>query len=326
MPTDKPTCILCQTPLGPWLPGVPDRRSVERFDLLRCADCGLGVIDPIPVERGRPAGPDVGGERRRLTARYRGWRRLRLVRRHVAGVGRLLDVGCGEGDFVASAVGAGWRAAGVERGVSRAAAARAGLALHASLDELRGLGTFDVVTLWHSYERMTDPLGELDRIVELLSDGGTLFLVVPDAGGIQARLFGRRWFHLDVPRHVFHYDPSVLARVLASRGLVVVGVDRPEVEEDLLGWLQSAQNVLLPTPNLLFDCLRGEPVVRRGELAAALLLAVLLLPLAVLATAGSVVVRRGAIVGVVARKPAFARLAPLARVPARVGLGAVSAS
>src|SRR5512143_3622777 len=103
MSTVKPTCVVCANPLEPWLDAARDPQSGERFDVLRCPGCGLGVIDPIPADLARFYGAAYYGKRHGFTARYRCWRRMRLLRRHVAGVGRLLDVGCGEGDFIAAA-------------------------------------------------------------------------------------------------------------------------------------------------------------------------------------------------------------------------------
>lgn len=316
MSNANPTCVVCAAALAPWLTAARDPQSGERFDVLRCPTCGLGVIAPIPADLSPFYGAEYYGKRHGFTARYRCWRRMRLLRRHVTQTGRLLDVGCGDGDFLATASRAGWRAFGIERGERVKDAEHRGLQVRGSVDELRGLGTFDVVTLWHSFEHMTDPTQELDRTLELLADGGTLIVVVPDFGGIQARLFGTSWFHLDVPRHVFHFSQAALIRLVESRGLVVVGVDHHEIEYDLFGWLQSTLNALLPTPNLFFNWLTQKPLPHRGlELVAGVALAVLLFPLALLASFVGIVAGRGATINLVARKPAFVRHRPLAAAP-----------
>ena len=317
---DQPVCAVCAVALEPYLPHAADPQTGERFDVLRCPRCGSGVITPIPDDFGPFYGADYYGKRHGFTVRYRGWRRMRLLRRHVAKPGRLLDVGCGDGDFLVTAARAGWRAAGVERGERAEEVARQELVVRGSLDELRGLGEFDVITLWHSFEHMTDPAAELDKIVELLADGGTLIMIVPDFGGFQARIFGRAWYHLDVPRHVHHFTQPALRELVESRGLVVVGMDHHEIEYDLFGWLQSTLNALLPTPNLFFNWLTRKPLPHRGwDLYTGIVLAVLLMPFAVVATALGIVARRGATINLVARKPAFARRPDVARaVPAGV--------
>lgn len=316
MSNGTPTCVVCAAPLEVRLPDARDPQTGEAFAVLACVACGLGVIDPVPEDLSRFYGAEYYGERHGFTARYRTWRRMRLLRRHVRGTGRLLDVGCGDGDFVAAATRAGWRACGIERGERAADHAHGDLDIRSSIDELRGLGSFDVITLWHSFEHMTEPARELDRLLELLADGGTLILVVPDFGGLQSRTFGASWFHLDVPRHVFHFSQRALVELIERRGLVVVGMDHHEIEYDLFGWLQSTLNALLPTPNLFFNWLTRKPLPRRGaELYAGVALAVLLMPLAVLASALGIVARRGATINVVARAPAFVRRLPAVREP-----------
>lgn len=318
---ETPICAVCAVPMAPYLPAARDPQTLERFDVLRCPRCGSGVIAPIPDDLGRFYGEEYYGKRHGFTVRYRCWRRMRLLRRHVAKPGRLLDVGCGDGDFLVAASRAGWRAAGVERGERADEVTRQELVVRGSLDELRGLGTFDVITLWHSFEHMTDPVAEMDKIVELLADGGTLFMIVPDFGGMQARTFGGSWYHLDVPRHVHHFTQAALRELVESRGLVVVGMDHHEIEYDLFGWLQSTLNALLPTPNLFFNWLTRKPLPHRGwDLWTGIALATLLMPFAVVATALGIVTRRGATINLVARKAAFARRADVAsrRVPAGV--------
>jgi SAM-dependent methyltransferase len=313
---DHPSCAVCAVALEPYLPAARDPQTGAPFDVLRCPRCGSGVIAPIPDDFGPFYGAEYYGKRHGFTVQYRCWRRMRLVRRHVAKPGRLLDVGCGDGDFLVAAAQAGWRTVGVERGERADDVSRDGLVVRSSLDELRGLGTFDVITLWHSFEHMTEPVAELDKVVELLDDGGTLLMIVPDFGGIQARTFGRSWYHLDVPRHVHHFTQRALRDLVESRGLVVVGMDHHEIEYDLFGWLQSTLNALLPTPNLFFNWLTRKPLARRGlELWAGIVLAVLLMPLAAVATAVGIVARRGATINVVARKPAFVRRLETLRSP-----------
>jgi hypothetical protein len=87
----------------------------------------------------------------------------------------------------------------------------------------------------------------------LTASSGLLLVAVPDACGLQARCFGNRWFHLDVPRHLYHFTNKSLRQLLESAGFEILRSWHQEFEYDLLGWTQSALNRLLPTPNLLFD-------------------------------------------------------------------------
>jgi hypothetical protein len=87
---------------------------------------------------------------------------------------------------------------------------------------------------------------------------GRLIIAVPDAGGLQARLFGAQWLHLDVPRHVHHFTKRSLAKLLDAAGFETTETWHQEFEYDFLGWMQSALNKVLPEPNVLFSLLTGR--------------------------------------------------------------------
>jgi len=81
-----------------------------------------------------------------------------------------------------------------------------------------GNRTFDVVTLFHVLEHLPDPGTALLVVRSLLRAEGVLVAQVPNVDSYQARLFGRRWYGLDVPRHVVNFTAQSLARLLARCG------------------------------------------------------------------------------------------------------------
>jgi hypothetical protein len=119
-------------------------------------------------------------------------------------------------------------------------------------------GPFDCITLWHSLEHLPDPRVTLHACRMCLGPQGCLFVAVPDAGGLQARVFGAHWFHLDVPRHLHHFTDRSLARLLRACGFATVRAWNQEFEFDLLGWSQSALNALGLPKNLFFLALTGR--------------------------------------------------------------------
>jgi hypothetical protein len=73
-------------------------------------------------------------------------------------------------------------------------------------------------------------------------------------------MFGRHWLHLDVPRHLHHFSPESLGRMLQGAGFAPAQDWRLELEYDLAGWTQSALNALGLEPNLFFRHLQGRKV------------------------------------------------------------------
>jgi SAM-dependent methyltransferase len=173
-------------------------------------------------------------------------------------VERLLDVGCGDGTFLLAAKAAGWEVAGTERNPGPARAE--GLDVRESAERFSSSEPFDCITMWHSFEHMPDPLAAISGLSGLLKPGGKLIMAVPDNGGLQAKIFRNGWIHLDVPRHLYHFDAESLRYCLAAAGYSIERRWHQEFEYDLFGWVQSTMNFFFPQPNMFFDFLTG----RRG--------------------------------------------------------------
>src|SRR5439155_77066 len=75
-------------------------------------------------------------------------------------------------------------------------------------------GRFDVVTAFHVLEHVPDPVAVARRMLDWLTPSGLLIVEVPNAGGLGATLFGRAWSGLELPRHLSHFTPETLERVI----------------------------------------------------------------------------------------------------------------
>ncbi len=155
--------------------------------------------------------------------------------------GRLLDVGCGRGDLGTWFLRRGWRVVGVEPSVAACALARtrgldarAGTLAEAALAP----GSFDAVVFRQSLEHVPDPAADLARAHAALRVGGLLAISVPNFGCWQRRRFGGRWFHLDLPRHRFHFDAAALCGALARAGFEDIHVSTSSSTVGLAGSLQ----------------------------------------------------------------------------------------
>jgi SAM-dependent methyltransferase len=137
------------------------------------------------------------------------------------GQGRYLDVGCGSGGALGVAQALGWQVTGVEVDEAAARKARRFSARVHTGDLLAAPfepGEFDCVTAFHVLEHVPDPVAAVRRMLEWLAPGGLLIVEVPNAGGLGARLFGRAWSGLELPRHLSHFTPATLERVAILAG------------------------------------------------------------------------------------------------------------
>jgi hypothetical protein len=235
-----------------------------RWSLARCRDCGIAWLDPRPVaeDLGRlyegyfthaPPAPPAQAEGWRGAVRgaalhqtygypvvastpplARAVAAVPMVRDKVGDailhvpfvpVGRLLDVGCGNGGFLLRMQALGWRVEGVEPDPRAAHAAReaTGAAVHASVAAARqGQGPgFDAVAANHVVEHVADPAGMVHDLAGLLRPGGWLALVTPNLGSKAHALFGAAWRHLDPPRHLVLLPLPSLVRMVEEAGLTV---------------------------------------------------------------------------------------------------------
>lgn len=142
------------------------------------------------------------------------------------GHGRLLDVGCGPGGNLATLQDLGWDAYGIElsEAAVEQARARVGDRIHmGTLDDAPfAPESFDVVMLSHSLEHLYGPAAAIARVRHLLKPNGLLIIAVPNAASLEAKLFGQWWVPWDPPRHLYHFEPATLTRLLEQAGFRVV--------------------------------------------------------------------------------------------------------
>jgi SAM-dependent methyltransferase len=253
---EEPACLLCGGDGRSVLIEAPDPHPGARglrFAVVRCGECGLCFTSPRPDRatigqfypagyrpHRRPRHPERLGHRSSPFAFFLG--RPCVERRVLAwhGRGRLLDFGCGGGVFLARMHRQGWHVTGLDVSAAAAAGARAELGVpvlcgtlpHSELEP----ESFDVVTMWHALEHVHDPLAVLRAAHRLLAPGGRLMVAVPNIASAPFRWFGPAWFGLDLPRHLTHFTPATLRRMLERVGFRVVTI-RPDRHAD---WLRSS--------------------------------------------------------------------------------------
>lgn len=134
--------------------------------------------------------------------------------------GRMLDVGCGNGAFLLRARSAGWVVQGIEPDPVAATRARQeGLDVaNCSIEEFLPEVLFDQITLSHVFEHLHTPDEALRRMHFWLRPGGKLWMSLPNPSGLGHRVFGRNWFSLDPPRHLFLPPPSQVVAMLRAAG------------------------------------------------------------------------------------------------------------
>jgi SAM-dependent methyltransferase len=225
------------------------------FQLVKCRNCGLVFINPRPdqeeIKRFYPSeygphaerpGPSHAHRqsplRRRIYSLYYDYpprdqqnsvvlRALLLPVRWVIarnvipfrGTGKILDIGSGSGSFLASMKELGWDPYGVDISPEAVGRARSlGITMfHGEVQEVPFPEVFfDVITLRAVLEHVHRPVETLREVHRILKDQGVVYVVVPNIASLNFRIFGRFWYALEAPRHLYAYSPRVM-RLLAKK-------------------------------------------------------------------------------------------------------------
>lgn len=136
---------------------------------------------------------------------------------------KLLDVGCGNGNFLEFARRAGWQVRGLDFDPVAVAAARArGLdVLEGTIGLLDGESEcYDRITLSHILEHVYDPWEILSSCYRLLKPGGVLWLETPNMNGNGRAAFGQYWRGLEPPRHLHLFSRKCLWDKISEIGFV----------------------------------------------------------------------------------------------------------
>ena len=292
------------------------------YRIVHCTECGLGTLYPPPtlseISTFYPS-PYYGSGGKKFSGlveavvRIVGARLARFLVKQIPPQGRVLDVGCGRGVILKTLADAGLETHGFEvnhdatKGLdSRIQARIAPSLVEANYDA----EYFDAIMIWHVLEHVSEPRTTLAEACRILRPGGVLVVAVPNASSWQAKITGPAWFHLDPPRHLFHFPLPALKQLLTSVGFQCQRTHHFSLRQNPFGWIQSVLNLIPWLPrNGLYSLLHrhGEQSdfaipYSRGIRMQMYAFFVLLAPLALMLSVLAALFRRGATVHVVCRR------------------------
>ena len=199
--------------------------SRETFSIVQCIKCGFKYTNPRPDDK------EIGkyyeseeyvshsNSKKGLINTVYHWVRNYSLRKKVELInsqskkGNLLDIGCGTGEFLSTAVANGWKGQGIEPNDK----ARNQAISNHKLNVLPESGiaslqnnNFDVITMWHVLEHVHTLNERVLEIYSLLKPGGKAIIAVPNCTSYDASVYGKEWAAYDVPRHLYHFTPETM--------------------------------------------------------------------------------------------------------------------
>jgi|TARA_B110001452_G_scaffold244578_1_gene228677 2-polyprenyl-3-methyl-5-hydroxy-6-metoxy-1,4-benzoquinol methylase len=121
--------------------------------------------------------------------------------------GKILDIGCGTGDFLKYMDSSGWEIDGVEtdKGARIIAEKKLNKKIKEKLNLFNEENKYDVITMWHVLEHVYNVEGYLKKINKLLKKGGFVVIGIPNCNSYDAKKYKENWVAYDLPIHLSHF-------------------------------------------------------------------------------------------------------------------------
>ena len=208
--------------------------SKEDFQILECEDCGLLYTTPRPdkdkigeyyksenyyshQENKQGFIPKVYEKVKSINLKSK----CKMATKGMK-VGKVLDIGCGVGDFLHKMETYGWKTTGIEPSEDAKNIARkrmnAELFSPEEIDKLES-ESFDLITMWHVLEHVDDLKTEIAELQRLLKKGGRLVLALPNFKSHDGQFYKEKWAAYDIPRHLNHFCQQSIYNIFKNSEL-----------------------------------------------------------------------------------------------------------
>lgn len=232
---DLKTCPLCNSGhFNNYLTCKDHTVSKKTFDLVRCNNCNFIFTNPRPkaedlykyyqsqdyVSHSNKSNNPVNFIYK-IARNFTLKRKVRLIN-SISKKGKILDVGCGTGHFINACQQNGWAITGVEpdKQARKVASDKTGQTIADDLSKIDE-NNFDVISMWHVLEHVSDLNQYMRMLVERLKENGKLIVAVPNHKSNDAIYYKADWAAYDVPRHLYHFDQNTMNQLANKYGLKV---------------------------------------------------------------------------------------------------------
>lgn len=147
-----------------------------------------------------------------------------MVSKYTLGA-RLLDIGSGTGYFLNAAKERGYQVAGIEKDSKAREYAITSFGIDVKDEQSLWVienESFDVVTLWHVLEHMQNLNEVVAKIKSILKPDGVMILALPNHKSHDAKIFKEYWAAYDVPRHLWHFSPTTIEKLLHKHHMKII--------------------------------------------------------------------------------------------------------
>lgn len=209
--------------------------KINKWMVVKCKSCGLVFLNPRPSTEEFDGLYSESYYSGHLTNQYpsdqlsieKGIDSMKflldIVTPHIK-KGRILEIGCATGLFLAYASRYGFEVCGIEISEYASKYAREHLRLDVKTGVVEDIHLFwpdcyfDVIMMSHVVEHFPDPLTTLSLTNRLLKPGGLLIIRTPDFSSFDAKYYREKWSGLSIPFHLYFFTPKSLCKMLKKTG------------------------------------------------------------------------------------------------------------
>ena len=205
----------------------------EKFTVVTCDNCGLTFTSP------RPKGSELGkyylsehyishtnASKTLFEKTYQLIRKISMKRKYklissYASSGKILDIGCGTGDFLNMCKAKQWKTKGVEPNerARKQCIDRYKLDVSASVNLEEVEGRFDIITMWHVLEHVDKINETIINLQRLISENGRIIIAVPNINSYDCSFYNKYWAGYDLPIHLYHFTKESIVNIFKKHNL-----------------------------------------------------------------------------------------------------------
>ena len=214
----------------------------ESFDIVECEACSIRTTTPFPDKKiiGNYYSSDdyishddkVSGifdSIYGLVRTYQLNKKKKLIGKYFnKSNGKILDIGCGAGDFLQYMKENHWNINGVDTSnkARKIANKKLNIKVMDPKDWINNKEKYDVITCWHSLEHVHEPWVYLDKIKKSLTLDGFLIVALANYQSTHAKIYKEFWAAYDTPRHLYHFTIKSMNKTIKPHGLNIESIYR----------------------------------------------------------------------------------------------------
>ncbi len=232
--TNCPVCNSGKT--TPFLTCKDHTVSRETFEIVQCDSCSFKFTNPRPDEN--KLGEYYKSKEYishsnvkngfinsayQLVRKYTLLKKLQLISKYHR-TGKILDIGCGTGEFLNICKKSKWDPIGIEPDVNARKMAIVNYGLDVREEsKIKALEneSFDIISMWHVLEHVAKLNERIEELKRLIKSNGTIIIAVPNCSSLDAEIYAENWAGYDLPRHLYHFIPKDMEFIFKNHGLEV---------------------------------------------------------------------------------------------------------